>query len=355
MISYEKGSFWKFFSIYFASVAILILTAGYFYFKQQKEALISREQFSIIWYARMLKTTGFKYEKSGFSYEILDRKIADFDPQNLRLTICCIEKIVPSRQKNRYILIKKNREEFDAKIESLMIKIALVQLMLLTLFGAISAILAHISLRPMRNMIIRLDRFAKDLIHDLNTPITSILLNIRLLKKDRVCGDKRELERIETSANEISSLYSNLNILLEEGTFKMDRIDLCPLIVELVELYRLRFPSLQISFSCKEFKVKANEAAMRQILHNLMTNACKYNFENGLLEIWVDGNRLYIKDSGPGIERVDLIFNRHYKERSGGSGIGLHIVKTLCEAMGIKIEAESKKGMGTVVTLVFLE
>ncbi len=355
MISYEKGSFWKFFSIYFASVALLILAAGYFYFKQQKEALISREQFSIIWYARMLKTTGYRYKKEGFSYRILDREIRDFNPQNLRLTECCIEKIVPSRQKNRYILIKKRREEFDAKIESLIIKIALAQLLLLTLFGAISAILAHISLRPMREMILRLDHFAKDLIHDLNTPITSILLNIRLLKKDSACGGKRELERIEKSADEISSLYKNLNILLEEGTFKMERIDLCPLIAELVELYRLRFPSLQISFRCKEFRVKANEAAMRQILHNLLTNACKYNSSHGKVEIWTQQGRLYIKDSGPGIERVDLIFNRHYKEQSGGSGIGLHIVKTLCDAMGIEIEAESKKGIGTVVTLAFPE
>ncbi len=353
MISYEKGSFWKFFSIYFASVALLILAAGYFYFKQQKEALIAKEQFSIIWYARMLKTTEYKYQKEGFSYKVIDRKIKNFNPQNLRLSECCIEKIVPSHQENRYLLIQKSRSEFDAEIGALKVRIAIAQLLLLAIFGAISALLAHISLRPMRDTILRLDHFAKDLIHDLNTPITSILLNIKLLKKDDECREKRELMRIEKSAEEISSLYKNLNVLLEERTFKVERIDLSALIADLVEIYSLRFPSLHISFECREFRVKANQAAMRQLLHNLLTNACKYNRKDGSVEIWCDGGRLYIKDNGPGIERVDMIFNRHYKEQSGGSGIGLHIVKTLCDAMGIEIEAESKKGFGTLVILTF--
>lgn len=353
MKSHEKGAFWRFFLIYFASVALLITVSGYFYFRQQKEALVSHEQFSIIWYARMLKTTGFAYTKEGFTYEIVERRIERFDPQNLKITPCCIEKIVPSRQNGRYILVKKDRKEFDRRIDSLIAWIVAVQIVLLLLFALISMALAQISLRPMREAIVRLDRFAKDLIHDLNTPVTSILLNLRLLKKDRSCTQKRELQRIETSANEIAALYRNLNILLEEETFKTTRFDLCPMLDELAEHYRLRFPDLAIELRCGNFVVTANAAAMKQVLHNLLTNACKYNRKNGNVEIWTRGKRLFIKDGGHGIEHVEKIFQRHYKESESGSGIGLHIVKTLCDAMGIEITAESRKGIGTVVTLEF--
>ncbi len=353
MKSYEKGAFWRFFLIYFASVAVLITVSGYFYFKQQKEALISHEQFSIIWYARMLKTTGFSYAKEGFSYEILDRRIERFNPQNLKITACCIEKIVPSRRDGRYILVKKDRAEYDRGIRSLVVKIVTVQLLLLLLFALISMVLAHLSLRPMRQTILRLDRFAKDLIHDLNTPVTSILLNLRLLQKDEACGRKRELQRIATSANEIAALYKNLNILLEEKTFKTARFDLCPMLAELTEHYRLRFPDLAIDVRCERFEVTANEAAIKQVLHNLLTNACKYNRKGGSVEIWTRGKALFIKDGGEGIEHVEKIFQRHYKESDSGSGIGLHIVKTLCDAMGIAVSAESRKSIGTVVTLEF--
>ncbi|WP_200762284.1 sensor histidine kinase [Nitrosophilus alvini] len=353
MKTYEKKAFWKFFAIYFASVAILITVSGYFYFQQQKETFISKEQFSMILYARMLKTSNFNYKREGFTYEILKKEIKNFNPQNLKLTECCFEKIVPNRNNLGYLLIKKDRKEFDENIKKLLLKIIVVEFSLLFLFGVISFYLSKLSLKPMQETIKRLDWFAKDLIHDLNTPVTSILLNIKLLKKDPLCKGKKELSRIETSTKEIASLYKNLNILLEEKTFKMEKIDICPLIKEMAEEYSLKFRNIKISVECKSFEVKVNSAAIKQILHNLLTNACKYNVEGGSVKIWTKNRTLYIKDTGKGIENVDLIFKRYYKEQKSGSGIGLHIVKTLCDAMDIEIEAESKKNFGTVVMLSF--
>jgi len=353
MVNYEKRAFWKFFSIYFISVALLILVAGRLYYKQQMQTHISHEQFSIIWYARMLKMSGLSYEKDGFSYSILNKEIENFDPQNLKITDCCIEKIVPGKGGRHYLLIKKDRAEFDRELKELKLKILAVELVLLSFFALLSALLARISLKPMRETITRLDRFTKDLIHDLNTPITSILLNLRLLKGDRSCGNKREIERIQTSVEEIASLYKNLNILLEQKSFKLDRVDISAVLHEMVQHYSVRFPSLHISVECDKMDVVTNESAIRQVLHNLLTNACKYNTKNGEVKIWTKGKKLFIKDSGVGIENVDQVFFRHYKEQKSGRGIGLHIVKTLCDAMGISVEIESKKGFGTVVTLLF--
>ena len=65
-------------------------------------------------------------------------------------------------------------------------------------------------MRPMRQALFLLENFLKDIIHDLNTPATSILLNSKLLRKR---GDFEEIERIELSAQSIASLYKNLEFM----------------------------------------------------------------------------------------------------------------------------------------------
>ncbi len=72
--------------------------------------------------------------------------------------------------------------------------------------------------------------------------------------------------------------------------------------------------------------------------------------------ITVDNDQVTIKDSGAGIPEAQLsqIFQRHYRSgQSGGSGIGLAIVKRICERQRWQIEIESEVGQGTLVRLDF--
>ncbi|WP_187648384.1 sensor histidine kinase [Nitrosophilus labii] len=108
-----------------------------------------------------------------------------------------------------------------------------------------------------------------------------------------------------------------------------------------------------MEIECKNFVVKSHEGALRQILVNVLDNACKYNKKGGYVKIWTKKDTLFIKDSGIGIENIEKIFDRYYKEHQEGKGIGLHIVKTLCEAMDIDIDVESKKNFGTVFMFRF--
>ena len=62
---------------------------------------------------------------------------------------------------------------------------------------------------------------------------------------------------------------------------------------------------------------------------------------------------LCIEDSGIGIENIDEVFERSYKEHVSGHGLGLDIVKRLCEAMNIKISLTSKVGEGSTFYLEF--
>ena len=64
-------------------------------------------------------------------------------------------------------------------------------------------------------------------------------------------------------------------------------------------------------------------------------------------------NILYIQDSGVGIKKTQNIFKRNYKEQNSGHGIGLDIVKRLCDSMDINISVSSVVGEGTLIVIRF--
>ena len=208
---------------------------------------------------------------------------------------------------------------------------------------------AFYSLRPMREALYLLENFLKDIIHDLNTPSTSILLNSKLLRKR---GDFEEIERIELSAKTISSLYKNLEFISQKGIEKNENISIEEVINSKIEVLQKLYPTIVFKKDIEDFYVKTNENAFERILDNLLTNACKYNKKNGIVHIYASNNKIIIKDTGIGIKNVGKVFDRYYKETDRGLGIGLSIVKKLCDALDIKISIKSKIEEGTSVELV---
>ena len=351
MQRHEKRAFWKFFLSYFSSVAILILVAGRLYYDQQNQQRIKDEHFAIINYARQLKMhESITAQDINHSIEIL--KIDNFSMDTITLTDTTIEKYVPANKwHTHYIHIVKTRTHFDAHIKELRLKVIGVQLLLLIFFALLSFILTNHALRPMKDAISKLDCFIKDLIHDLNTPLTTIKLNIKLLSKQEKFQESKALKRIVKSSYEISELHENLKVLLEEDTFLLEDVELCPIIHELVANYKNIYSDLDFSTTCTGRQAHINATAFKQILHNLLSNACKYNTKKGSVAIYFQDKTLYIEDSGSGIDNPERIFERNYSEQSS-SGLGLDIVKRLCEAMHIEIGVStSDKGTQIALTL----
>lgn len=351
MRHHEKRAFWKFFLAYFSSVALLILVAGHFYYEQQYEQRIKDEHFAIISYARQLKMQE-PLTANDISHTIVQKQIENFSMNTLTVTDSYFEKFIPANKEHtHYILIQKERTHFDTHIKKLRIQIIAIQALLLLVFAIISLILTNSALRPMREAIAKLDRFAKDLIHDLNTPLTTIKLNLKLLRKEASWQENKALKRIEKSSYEISELHENLKVLLEEDTFLLEDINVCQVADELLHDYEAIYTRLRFQIECTPFQSYLNENALKQILHNLLLNACKYNRSNGSISVYNKGKTLYIQDSGVGIENPQRIFERNYSEQSS-SGIGLDIVKRLCDAMNIAIKVDSSPE-GTIFALTF--
>jgi len=351
LLHHEKKAFWKFFLSYFGSVAILILVAGHFYYDQQYQQRIKDEHFAIIDYARQLKMHEPLTAKD-ISHTIVMKKIDNFTMNTLIITDEHIEKYIPANKwHTHYMLITKNRAHFDAHVEELRVQIIAIQILLLMLFALISLFLTNHALLPMKEAISKLDKFTKDLIHDLNTPLTTIKLNLKLLTKNPSCKENKALKRIEKSSYEMSELHENLKVLLEEDTFQLEDISVCEITNELLHDYKAIYTTLHFSIECQSLQSHLNENALKQILHNLLSNACKYSIKEGSIKLSTKGKTLYIQDSGSGIENPERIFERNYSEQNS-SGLGLDIVKRLCDAMGILINVDVSS-KGTTFALTF--
>ncbi len=313
--------------------------------------MLKKEEFSLIEYARHIKMQeSLDAFKEGYWHRFVKKK-GYIDIRNFTEHENSFSKVLPMNHNNGYLEVFKSKESYERSLRELKTKIIALQIILLLLFAFISYMMAISALRPLQKSIEMLDKFAKDLIHDLNTPVTSMKLNLNLLKRERCLENNKALQRLDKSVYGISELYENLTILLEEETFMLERMDLCEVIRELTETYRVIYPNLRFETECKNFNVRSNAAAIKQVLQNIISNACKYNRDNGTVRVYTKGNALYIQDSGKGIAEPDKIFKRHY---SGGhsSGIGLDIVQRLATAMGLRIEVQSDKN-GTTFILHF--
>lgn len=351
METHKTNAFLKFFLTYFVSVALLILTAGFFYFQQMKSQLVKAEHFSLIEYARHIKM-GESLDKfsNGFHYKFEKTK-KHIDIRNFKINDKEFIKYIPTRDEKVYMKVFKSKQNFILKLTKLKYKIIFMQIILLSIFGLISYFLAKNALKPLQESIKTLDSFAKDLIHDLNTPVTAMNLNIKLLQKQQFFEKSKPLQRLKKSVDTISELRVSLTTLLEKRTFQITQLNICSIVKDVIELHEQNFPNIHFEVECSNFMAHINKNGFKQILHNLISNSCKYNREKGSVYIYIKDNKLYIKDNGIGIDEPEKIFTRTYSKHNS-TGFGLDIVRRLCEAMNISIEVISDSS-GSCFSLEF--
>jgi len=352
LVNHERQAFLKFFFTYFFSVALLILSSGFFYFEQMKSQLIKEEHFSLIEYARHIKMGEKLNEFSKDFHNKITIKNKHIDISNFIINDDEFSKFIPTRDKKKYLQVFKSKNSYMEKLDNLKTHIILFQFILLSIFALISFFLAKNALKPLNESIQTLDKFAKDLIHDLNTPVTAMKLNIKILEQNEDIKAIKAFSRLQKSINSISELRKSLTTLLEHKTFQITNLNLCTILKETMELHQPNYPNLKFEISCSSLHINANRNALTQILHNLISNACKYNKKDGYIKIYTKNKTLYIQNSGANIEDTDKIFNREFSTQNS-TGLGLDIVKRLCDAMEITIQVISTKNNDNCFSLKF--
>jgi len=218
------------------------------------------------------------------------------------------------------------------------------------LIALISSVLAYYSLQPIRQALRLNKEFMKDILHDVNTPMASIAVNLKLLKKR--FGEDVAIDRIGSNVETIAMLRENLHAYLGDRQEEEHSFSLRELLDERLIHFRALYPQLTFENRVADNVVlHTRKHALIRIMDNLIGNAAKYNYRQGSVRIYMEEDTLIIEDTGRGIEHVDKVFQRHYKEGERGMGLGLHIVQSLCHKLGIPIRIESRPKQGTRVYL----
>jgi two-component system OmpR family sensor kinase len=340
---FEKESFLKSFSIFFLSLAMLSGAIAYLYYNEQKHSLEDE-------ILAKMKIYNYTFKNADFSMDIIP---AEGAPELATLVITPQElyALFPMPASQGYLLkILYPYGKYQAKLGSVTFRIAGIYAAVLLVLLLFSIGYAIYALKPMRNALHLLEEFLKDIIHDLNTPVTAILLNTRLLEKKY---HDVALHRIALSAKTIGTLYKNLETTIHQLPSAKEPVALGRLVKERIAFFKELYPELTFSIDLSKNEVESSEDALSRILDNLLSNACKYNKPKGSVHVVWDGSMLTIEDTGVGIARPDRVFERFFKESDRGLGIGMHIVKKLCDQLGIGIKIESRLGVGTKVMLTF--
>ena len=127
--------------------------------------------------------------------------------------------------------------------------------------------------------------------------------------------------------------------------------------------FEIREKELKVETKLDDLIIKINHDDLDKLIRNLITNAIKYNRVGGKITIITNSTdkSLSIIDTGIGIKQgeVDKIFERFYmvdkgrNRESDSSGIGLSIVKDICNYYNLKIEVKSEVGKGSTFKVIF--
>lgn len=338
----ETESFLKSFSVFFLSLSLLGTLIFWVEYTQKRHAL-EEAVFN------EMKVCSFDLKCRQFTFDFAPLHTAALYTLTRDRTGYYALFSIPS---GKYALkIHLSQERFDSRLAQERPPLLRAFGIMLLVLGIISALFSLYALHPLRKALRLTEEFSRDILHDFNTPLASLRLNVRLLNVPE--SETKKIRRIERSIETMVSLGDNLRSYLEEHPLQKESVDLYPLLEERIAAMGKLYPDITFIQDERSLTIYTNRDAITRIVDNLLSNASKYNRENGTVWIRIDPLKqtLNIDDTGEGIEHPEKIFERFYKEHDRGLGIGLHIVKKLCDELNISIQVRSTLHQGSQFTL----
>lgn len=194
-------------------------------------------------------------------------------------------------------------------------------------------------------------QFIRYAIHETHTPLSVIMANIELFSMNE--GRNRYLAKIEAAVKNIFSIYDDLSYLV-----KKDQIEYPPKAIDLGEYVGKRleffdevahFSNLTFHYTKPDFPawIQFNETKLQRVIDNNLTNAIKYTKSGEIIHVGVgcrvEECRFWVESRSQKIHDAQKIFEAYYRERkkTDGFGLGLSLVKSICDEENVVIEIES--------------
>ncbi|WP_313958684.1 HAMP domain-containing sensor histidine kinase [Bacillus sp. X1(2014)] len=233
-----------------------------------------------------------------------------------------------------------------------------------------------VSFMRMTEKLAKVDSLRKELIsnisHDIQSPLTNIKGYLNLLENSNKSEQEEQqyLRVVQFEVDRLSRMTKQL-LLLSTIESKKDLMEVSPVDIAAqlkAVIHQCEWSTLEkgimMSYSLSDATVKGDPALLYSVWENLLTNAIKYNRENGTIDIELAETDVevvvVIKDSGVGLSQkeIERIFDRFYRADASrarsveGTGLGLSIVKSIVNLHHGKIDLESTEGKGTSFTVL---
>lgn len=205
--------------------------------------------------------------------------------------------------------------------------------------------------------------FTRDASHELRTPLAVIKSSLALLQKrqDYQANEHQALILIESTLRAMEGLIDTLLLLArdESSPLPVEDVLINDLLATLVDQVNRAVGNQQVGLEIEQnclLSITASEKVLSILFTNLIRNAFSYT-RQGIVTIVIDEGQVSVSDTGVGIEKQQLqqVFEPFYRGQNDslGHGLGLTIVKRLCNRFGWKLKIRSKPGEGTSVSVFF--
>lgn len=259
-------------------------------------------------------------------------------------------KISHSYKKNRhfFILEVKNMKYEFKNIQKQLIYLVIIFLFLIIL---ISYFLVKFSLKPLYENINLLDNFIKDSAHEIKTPLSIILMSLEMINKNELSNENQKyFKNIQIATNSFNKIYEDL-VYINFYAKKTDIINfnLTQILSQRLELFRFLYEqkNLKINQNLEQIFIKMDINKCKKLLDNILSNIEKYAQSDSIIHIKLTSDKLCFTNTSKNElpTNINDIFKRYkrFNSNKGGFGLGLYIVKQICDESGIKIQATTNK------------
>lgn len=209
-------------------------------------------------------------------------------------------------------------------------------------------------------MLAREQEFTTNASHELRTPLTAIATSCELLLEEPALAD-RVRERVQMIAAAATQMGEQVQTLLflarEQSPGRAEPVALAECVHDAAAPLQREIARKHLSLEVDvppDTLLPVNRQALHAVLSNLLRNAVQYT-ETGYIRVEYRAGVVGVLDSGRGIpaDHLPRVFERYYRQAGHGDGlgVGLAIVKRICDHYGWRIEVRSSPGRGSAFTV----
>ncbi len=202
-------------------------------------------------------------------------------------------------------------------------------------------------------------QFIADMVHQIRTPLTVIMTNTSLIEMQSQSQVSSYITQINSAINMLSNAYEDLSYIISNDTieYKPIKINFTDFINERIHFFEVIAQANDKTIHqniAKDVWITMNDTELERLIDNNLSNAIKHSSDKSKIEIVLEKNNsnilLKFISEGENISDVSMIFDRHYTENRSAKrslGLGLNMVKTICEKNSIDYSAHSEEGINT--------